>query len=337
MSLLKNPYACSVCRKAFSSSKYLLGHVKEHVKFHLQANPLSESSKIDEKLDIEKSSFDLQKRNKCQFCDLSFPTLPKLKVHISIVHTDEYLAAEFDEKEKNDSVYVGKSSKKKSEKKSKRILKRISNDSDFSGKDSEDDLEPPKIDEKSQKTLLKKLFADKSLNCQYCNKKLSTPQTVKIHEKIHTGEKLFSCRHCKKEFRLFQSLKNHERTHTGEKPYSCKICNKAFFSIESRNGHNKIHDKQSLFKCKYCSKTFSYKHHLMNHERVHTGEKPFACSYCNKAFTQSQTVKTHEREHTGERPYSCRNCQKTFKNLSNLKTHEIRKKPCKNSEKKTCK
>ena len=43
------------------------------------------------------SSLNLQKRYKCQFCNLSFPTLPQLKVHISIVHTDKIFESKFSE------------------------------------------------------------------------------------------------------------------------------------------------------------------------------------------------------------------------------------------------
>ena len=90
--LLINPYACGVCRKSFISAKLLLGH-----KFHLPANPSPESKFKDEKHEVEKSSLDLQKRYKCQFCNLSFPTLPQLKVHISIVHTDKIFESKFSE------------------------------------------------------------------------------------------------------------------------------------------------------------------------------------------------------------------------------------------------
>ena len=103
--LLINPYACGVCRKSFTSAKSLLGHVK----IHLPANPSPESKFKDEKHEVEKSSLDLQKRYKCQFCNLSFPTLPQLKVHISIVHTDQIFSEiRFEEKqnteEKKDSI-----------------------------------------------------------------------------------------------------------------------------------------------------------------------------------------------------------------------------------------
>ena len=79
-----------------------------------------------------------------------------------------------------------------------------------------------------------------SYECKTCQKRFTTKQQLKIHERIHTGEVPYECKTCKKRFKQITNLKRHEIIHTGEKPYECQNCKKRF----SRSDKLKSHERQ---------------------------------------------------------------------------------------------
>ena len=171
-------------------------------------------------------------------------------------------------------------------------------------------------------------LAEKKVECEICNKKLSINYLVK-HEKNHFAKEeqnLVECDICGEKFTIL-SLEMHVRNiHKNDShTFNCEICGRKYTRHASLREHIDVHHRAETpkFTCAKCGESFNRQSTKWRHEKSHLDYRPFECKICLKRFLQPKCLKYHERRHSNERPFECTICTKKFKTKSSLKNHNL--------------
>lgn len=105
------------------------------------------------------------------------------------------------------------------------------------------------------------LILTRNLSSDY---KCKVKSSLQVHKRSHNG-KTFQCKICDSRFTTKNNLRIHIRIHHGEKPYPCNICNYKCRQIANLQGHMRIHSAEKLFQCHLCSYKYKIKPSLKKH------------------------------------------------------------------------
>ncbi|XP_055301646.1 gastrula zinc finger protein XlCGF8.2DB-like [Sitodiplosis mosellana] len=162
-------------------------------------------------------------------------------------------------------------------------------------------------------------------SCSVCLKRFVQNDERLVHENACNGRH-FECHLCKKFSALIQSkLKMHMRVHNGDRPFRCSFCSKRFTMRYILKAHSKVHTnpRPIKFQCFICVRHFIKEVEKKQHE-LKCKSRCYECHLCRNLMTHDRTqLLSHMRvKHIDQNSFHCQLCQRCFTGKFNLKRHQ---------------
>ncbi|KAK3571210.1 hypothetical protein QTP86_004900 [Hemibagrus guttatus] len=186
--------------------------------------------------------------------------------------------------------------------------------------------------------------------CSICGRGFARRETLRRHDRIHTGEKPHHCTVCGKYFREAFHLSKHHTVHSGEKNYKCLLCGKDFGYAQSLKRHGKLHQKGEMEEVPTTpggenlssypapgasmipggqgnSSFYPYPQDVKPQgSNPHPPPRLYTCAICWKSFRHHFHLTAHHQtvhEGGGDKLFSCEMCGKAFAYSNSLTRHRL--------------
>ncbi|KAK6326785.1 hypothetical protein J4Q44_G00024300 [Coregonus suidteri] len=215
---------------------------------------------------------------------------------------------------------------------------------------------PPKRRQYTPRTPRESSNIPRPYLCSVCGRGFARRETLRRHDRVHTGEKPHRCSTCGKYFREAFHLTKHHTVHSGEKNYKCSLCGKEFGYSQSLKRHGKLHQKGELEEVPTTpggenlnnfntnpscgmgqdreqnqgNTSSSYYSYPQDVKPQGSNSQPpprlYTCAICWKSFRHHFHLTAHHQtvhENGGEKLFSCEVCGKAFAYSNSLTRHRL--------------